>query len=133
MGSTQTIKLATRGCPDPFCTIQKDILLYWNHTCGSEARLDRDGNIHCSKCEIKCSFLNARFICFESKNCYKPSYTRLLLILGLIGSISEKEYYNSSISLNLTYKEFTEFLDSVVDHLSNHENSGKVNMCLIQA
>ena len=43
---TDTIRLVTKGCPDPYCKGNGSNLIYWNHTCGSNARLDREGNIH---------------------------------------------------------------------------------------
>ena len=114
MGTT-TIRLVTNGCPDPNCKSSKR-MIYWNHTCGSNAKLDRKGNVHCYSCDISYSILNSQFKCSECQNWYKPNYSRLLLILGVLGTLKEEDY-NSSISSELTHNEFIEFLDDVVENL----------------
>lgn len=50
-------------------------------------------------------------------NWYKPNYSRLLLISGVLGTLKEKDY-NSNISSNLSDEEFINFLDDVVEHLN---------------
>jgi len=112
-----TIRLITKGCPDPFCEAPKNSIIYWTHTCGSNSKLDKFANIHCFRCNAKYSILNARFKCSYWKNLYEPNYSRLVLILGALGTITQEDY-NSSISQDLSYWEFNQFIESVVDHLS---------------
>lgn len=113
-----TIRLITKGCPDPYCSSPEDKLIYWNHTCGSVAKLDRQANVHCFSCDTKYSILNSQFKCTNCKNWYKPKYSRLLLILGALATL-KREDYNSSISSDLTHSEFISFLNDVVENLNN--------------
>ena len=112
-----TIRLITKGCPDPYCESPKDRLIYWNHTCGSNSKLDKFANIHCFSCNTKYSILNARFKCSYCKNWYEPNYSRLVLILGALGTITQEDF-NSDITPDLSYREFNAFLESVVEHLN---------------
>lgn len=116
MGTT-TIRLVTNGCPDPNCK-SKQRLIYWSHICGANAKLDRNGNVHCYSCDTSYSILNSQFKCSECQNWYKPNYSRLLLILGVLGTLKEEDY-NSSISSELSHQEFIDFLDDVVENLRN--------------
>ena len=118
MGSYITIRLVTKGCPDPFCKGSKSGLIYWNHTCGANAKLDRQGNIHCFSCDTDYSILNSQFKCSQCQNWYKPNYSRLMLILGVLGTLKEEDY-NSSISSNLSHSEFIQFINDIVENLKN--------------
>ena len=115
---TDTIRLVTKGCPDPYCEGNGSNLIYWNHTCGSNARLDREGNIHCYQCDASYSILNSQFKCSYCQNWYKPSYTRLMLVLGVLGTLKENDF-NSTISSELSHREFQKFLNDVVENLKN--------------
>ena len=112
-----TIRLITKGCPDPFCPAPKNSLIYWNHTCGTNSKLDRFGNVHCFRCNEKYNLLNTRFKCDYCQDWYQPNYTRLILILGALGTITPEDY-NSSISSDLSYCEFNKFIESVVENLN---------------
>ena len=125
MGSVVTIRLVTKGCPDPDCesncasdcqSSQK--LIYWNHVCGANAKLDRKGDIHCFNCDTSYSILNSKFKCSNCQNWYKPDHARLLLILGVLGTL-KKDDYNSSVSSTFTHSEFIDFLADVVDNIKN--------------
>lgn len=119
MGSeVATIRLVTKGCPDPYCKTSKDQLIYWNHTCGSNAKLDDRANIHCFNCDIKYSILNSQFKCSNCQNWFKPNYSRLMLILGVLGTLKEEDY-NSNISSSLSHREFIDFIERVVENLNN--------------
>ena len=116
---SDTIRLVTKGCPDPYCegnNVDESRLIYWNHTCGSNARLDRKGNIHCYPCNASYSMLNSQFKCALCKNWYKPDHTKFLLILGVLGTLKANDF-NSTISPELSHKEFIDFINSVVDSL----------------
>lgn len=117
MGVT-TIRLVTNGCPDPFCKGGKNRLIYWNHVCGANAKLDKFGDIHCYSCDVEYSILNSQFKCSDCKNWYKPNYSRLMLILGVLGTLKEDDY-NSNISSTLSHKEYIEFIDDLVENLKN--------------
>ena len=118
MGSNITIRLVTKGCPDPFCKGSKRGLIYWNHTCGSNAQLDRFGNIHWFSCDTEYSILNSQFKCSQCQNWHKPKYSRLMTILGVLGTLKEEDY-KSNISSNLSHSEFIQFINDIVENLSN--------------
>ena len=65
----------------------------------------------------KYSILNARFKCSYYKNWYEPNYSRLVLILGALETITQDDF-NSDIFPDLSYIEFNAFLESVVEHLN---------------
>ena len=65
----------------------------------------------------KYSILNSRFKCSYSKYCYEPNYSRLVLILGALETITQDDF-NSDIFPDLSYIEFNAFLESVVEHLN---------------
>lgn len=113
-----TIRLVTKGCPDPYCKTPQDKLIYWSHICGANAKLDNRGNIHCFDCDANYSILNSQFKCSNCQNWFKPNYSRLMLILGVLGTLKEEDY-NSNISTNLTHREFIQFIEGIVDHLNN--------------
>ena len=50
-------------------------------------------------------------------NWYQPNYARLVLILGALGTITQEDY-NSNISSDLSYWEFNQFIESVVENLN---------------
>ena len=54
-----TIRLATKGCPATGCKSDKTRIIYWNHSCGSKAYLDRYANVHCYNCNIEWKILES--------------------------------------------------------------------------
>ena len=60
------------------------------------------------------------------RNWYEPNYSRLVLILGALGTITQEDY-NSNISQDLSYWEFNQFFESVVDHLNKNN---EIKKCL---
>ena len=56
-----TIRLATKGCPATGCKSDKTRIIYWNHSCGSKAYLDRYANVHCYNCNIEWKILESWF------------------------------------------------------------------------
>ena len=55
-----TIRLATIGCPAEGCGLEdRTRIIYWNHSCGSKAYLDRYAKVHCYNCNIEWKILES--------------------------------------------------------------------------
>jgi hypothetical protein len=115
-----TIRLATIGCPAEGCGLEdRTRIIYWNHSCGSKAYLDRYANIHCYFCGVKWPILESKFNCeyseitkFIQPNVNLSRLTRSLAVL----STMEFDNVRKDIS-SFTEHEFSVFLDSVDDNL----------------
>ena len=111
-----TIRLATKGCPAAGCGSEdRTRIIYWNHSCGSKAYLDRYANVHCYNCNIEWKILESRFKCEECKNYYQTDYTRLGRVLAALSTM-EFDSVRKEIS-SFTQDEFSDFLDSVAENL----------------
>ena len=80
-----TIRLATKGCPATACpSTNKSRIIYWNHSCGNKAYLDRYAKVHCYSCDcnykilgLACLLLAAKYV--ENDPCVPnlPSFIRV--------------------------------------------------------
>ena len=114
-----TIRLATKGCPATGCKSDKTRIIYWNHSCGSKAYLDRYANVHCYNCNIEWKILESRFKCEYSKIYESPMPN--VNLFGLVRSLvalSTMEFDNVRKEISsFTQDEFSDFLDSVAENL----------------
>ena len=116
-----TIILATEGCPATACPSNyKSRIIYWNHSCGSKAYLDRYANVHCYNCNIEWKILYSRFNCEYSK--ITKSTTPNVKLFGLgrsLAALSLMEFDNVRKEISsFTRQEFSDFLDSVCYNLN---------------
>lgn len=112
-----TIRLATKGCPVRECKSEDQTrIIYWNHSCGSKAYLDRYANIHCYFCNMKWPIVESKFNCEYSEitKFIQPNVS--LCKLKAILATMEKDNVRKDIS-SFTQQEFSDFLDSVNDNL----------------
>ena len=59
-----TIILATNGCPATACPSNyKSRIIYWNHSCGSKAYLDRYAKVHYYNCDKNWKISVSQFKC----------------------------------------------------------------------
>ena len=115
-----TIRLATKGCPATACPSKYESrIIYWNHSCGSKAYLDRYAKVHCYFCNMNWPILESKFNCeyseitkFIQPNVNLSRLTRSLAVL----STMEFDNVRKDIS-SFTEHEFSVFLDSVDDNL----------------
>ena len=115
-----TIRLATKGCPATACPSKyESIIIYWNHSCGSKAYLDRYANVHCYNCNIEWKILYSRFKCEYHKIYESPRpYANLCGLARNIAALSTMEFDNVRKDISsFTQQEFSVFLDSVDDNL----------------
>ena len=115
-----TIRLATKGCPAAGCGSEdRTRIIYWNHSCGSKAYLDRYANVHCYNCNIEWKILYSRFNCEYSEitKFIQPNvnFSRLKISLAVLSTM-EFDNVRKEIS-SFTRQEFSDFLESVEENL----------------
>ena len=115
-----TIRLATKGCPAAGCGSEdRTRIIYWNHSCGSKAYLDRYAKVHCYFCNMNWPILESKFNCEYSE--ITKSTTPNVNLCGLarnIAALSTMEFDNVRKDISsFTQQEFSVFLDSVDDNL----------------
>jgi len=106
-----TIRLATQGCPAASCPDKKrKEIIYWNHSCGSNAYLDSKAFIHCYSCNKSWKILNSQFKC---EKCHNYSSTDLTRLSRILCALSNMDDIRTKIS-DLSDDDFENFLNSVV-------------------
>lgn len=109
------IRLATKGCPCTGCTTDKSRIIFWKHLCNNDVFLDNYAKVHCFKCNSNWKILDSRFKCKDCHNYSSPQFTRLGRILAALSTM-EFDNVRKEIS-SFSQKEFSDFLDEVVDNL----------------
>ena len=115
-----TIILATKGCPDKNCRSEDQTrIIYWNHSCGSKAYLDRYANVHCYNCNIEWKILYSRFNCEYSEITKSTTPNVNFSGLGrLLALLTTMEFDNVRKEISsFTRQEFSDFLESVEENL----------------
>ena len=111
-----TIRFATKGCPATACpSTNKSRIIYWNHSCGNKAYLDRYAKVHCYSCDCNYKILESQFKCSECHNYSSPNLQRLGRILAALSTM-EFDNVRKDIS-SFTQEEFQDFLDSVIENI----------------